>query len=93
MNEKAIDYGNSHKEKLLKEFVNRMDSTNYTDWLYGVSGIDDRPNDLGYWVGYKIVEQYFKKSSDKRQAIKDILDIDKYKDIVKESGYLKQYID
>jgi hypothetical protein len=69
-----------------------MDSTNYGDWLYGVSGKDDRPNDLGYWMGYKITEQYFKKSSDKKNAVKEILDIKDFKSFLNKSGYLKRFI-
>lgn len=66
-NKAANDYGNKNEERLCKEFVARMDSTDYQDWLYGVSGKDDRPSDLGYWIGYKITEQYFKKSPDKNR--------------------------
>jgi hypothetical protein len=25
---------------------------------------DDRPNDLGYWIGYKITEAYFNKQTE-----------------------------
>lgn len=91
-NQKANDYGNRHEEKLSTEFVSKMNSNQYTDWLYGVTGKDDRPNDLGYWMGYKITEQYFKKAVDKRKAIREILDIKDYRAFLKTSGYLDQYI-
>ena len=90
-NQQVNNYGNKNEEKLCKEFIARMDSTNYVDWLYGVSGKDDRPNDLGYWIGYKITEQYFKNSTDKKQAVRDILDIKDYKAFLNKSGYLKKY--
>lgn len=89
---KAYDYGERHKERLCREFVSRMDSTAYIDWMYGVTGKDDRPNDLGYWIGYKITEHYFKKATDKKQAIKDILDIKDYKAFLRKSGYVDQYL-
>ncbi len=91
-NQKANDYGRRHEEQLCKEFISLMDSTNYADWLYGVSGKDERPNDLGYWMGYKIAENYFKKSVDKRKAVKEILEIKDYKAFLKRSGYLDKYI-
>jgi Predicted Zn-dependent protease (DUF2268) len=91
-NQKANDYGNRHEELLCREFVTRMDSTLYVDWLYGVSRKDDRPNDLGYWIGYKITEQYFNKAADKRMAIKEILDIKDYKAFLNKSGYLDKYL-
>jgi hypothetical protein len=92
INKNAGDYGNLHEEKLCKEFVSKMDSTDYIDWLYGVSGKDDRPSDLGYWIGYKITQQYFLKAKDKKQAIKDILNITDYKVFLKQSGYLDKYM-
>lgn len=91
-NQKSVEYGNRHEERLCKEFVSRMDSTQYTDWLYGVSGKDDRPHDLGYWMGYKITAHYFEKATDKRKAIKEILDIKDYKEFLKQSGYLDKYL-
>lgn len=92
LNKAANDYGNKNEYRLSKEFIAGMDSVNYTDWMYSVSGKDDRPNDLGYWIGYKITEQYFKKAADKKQAIKEILDIKDYKVFLNKSGYLKKYM-
>lgn len=91
-NKTAIDYGNKNEDKLCREFVTRIDSTNYIDWLYDVSRKDDRPNDLGYWMGYKITQQYFMKAADKKQAVREILDIKDYKAFLAQSGYLKNYI-
>lgn len=92
LNKVAFEYGNKNEERLCKEFISRMNQTDYKDWLYGVSGKDDRPNDLGYWIGYKITEQYFKNVKDKKQAIAEILDIKDYKAYLDKSGYLKKYI-
>lgn len=91
-NKVANDYGNKNEYRLCKEFIARMDSANYTDWMYSVSGKDDRPNDLGYWIGYKITREYFHKAADKKQAIKEILDIKDYKAFLNKSEYLKKYM-
>jgi hypothetical protein len=69
-----------------------MSQENITDWLYGTSGKDDRPNDLGYWMGYKITEAYFNKQENKRQAIHNIINIDDPYKFLIESGYLDDYI-
>ncbi|QNL48226.1 hypothetical protein H8S90_15630 [Olivibacter sp. SDN3] len=90
-NEKAYIYGNQHEDELLKEFVKIMDGTDYNDWLYGTSGKDDRPNDLGYWIGYKIVEAYFHKAVDKHQAVKEILTVENCEEFLKASGFLNNY--
>ena len=92
LNKAANDYGNKNTDRLCKEFVTVMDSTKDIDWLYGVSGKDDRPNDLGYWMGYKIVEQYFIKAPDKKKAIYEILNIKNFKDFLDKSGYLNAYL-
>lgn len=93
INPAAQSYGESHRENLCREFVARMDSTDFQDWLYGVSGKDDRPNDLGYWMGYKITQGFFNKSTNKKKAIRDILDIKDPMVFLKESGFLDSYLD
>jgi uncharacterized protein YjaZ len=91
-NQAVNQYGALHKEKLCREFIARMNETDYTDWLYGVSKKDDRPNDLGYWMGYMITRQYFENTRDKKQAVKDILGITDYSAFLIKSGYLSKYI-
>ncbi len=87
-----FEYGNKNKKKLCKEFAQIIKSEDYTDWLYGTSGKDNRPNDLGYWIGYKITEAYFIKQNDKQEAINDILNIKDSYCFMKESGYLDKYL-
>ena len=68
VNPEAYEYGEAHEVALCKEFQDIMYEQDYQDWLYGTSGKDDRPNDLGYWMGYKIVVSYYAKQSNKRAA-------------------------
>ena len=91
-NEAANNYGNMHADKLYQEFVSKMNGTDYNDWLYGTSKKDDRPNDLGYWIGYQIIAHYYARATDKKQAIYDILNIKDYTDFLKKSGYLDKYL-
>jgi len=91
-NLEANEYGNKHKEALCKEFVERMYGQDKQDWLYGTSGKDNRPNDLGYWIGYEIVKAYFEKANDKKLAVNHILNIEDYDRFLKESGYLDSYV-
>ena len=85
-------YGNEHEKELCQEFASVMMKDNYTDWLYGTSGKDDRPNDLGYWVGYKITEAWFIKQTDKKEAVTNILNIENPLEFTKASGFLDQYL-
>lgn len=88
----AKKYGKQHKEELCKEFIQVMDKKGLQDWLYGTSGKDDRPNDLGYWMGYEIVKAYFEKTEDKKLAIEQILNIGDYNQFLNHSGFLKMYL-
>ena len=69
-----------------------MYTDNFQDWLYGTSGKDERPNDLGYWIGYEIVKAYFDKKEDKKLAVHNILNIDDFDIFMKESGYLDPFL-
>lgn len=91
-NQKANEYGNEHKEELCKEFVEKMNGNDMQDWLYGTSGNDNRPNDLGYWIGYEIVKSFFDKAKDKKLAVNHILNIEDYERFLRESGYLEKYM-
>jgi hypothetical protein len=94
INEKAFKYGNETKELLCKEFVEIMDGVKYKGWLYGSKGKKEgRPNDLGYWIGYKIIKSYYDKSDNKKEAIDDILNIKDFSNFLKKSGYLVEYLD
>ncbi len=90
-NSSLYAFGEKHLDKLALEFVVSMDTNDNTDWLYGTSGKDHRPNDLGYWMGYKITQTYFEKAPDKKQAIYDILHIKDPKAFLEKSGFLAPY--
>lgn len=92
INEKAFAYGDQHKDRLCREFAQSMQQKNYMDWLYQTSKKDDRPNDLGYWMGYQITKAYFDKKEDKKAAIKEILFIKNAEKFLEQSGYLASYL-
>ena len=51
------------------------------------SASSTRPADLGYYVGYKITQAYYTRQSDKRRALKDILQIGDFAKFLQASGY------
>jgi len=93
INKFEYKYGEQNLDKLCQEFVTRLKNADYQDWLYGTSKKDDRPNDLGYWIGYKITESYFNKQKDKQKAIDEILNIKEPMQFLKQSGFLDAYIE
>ncbi len=88
----AYQYGEKNADKLCMEFITRLKEKDNQDWLYGTSGNDDRPNDLGYWMGYKITEAYFNKQTDKHKAINDIINIKDPLLFLKQSEFLDSFI-
>ncbi|MBW4362770.1 DUF2268 domain-containing putative Zn-dependent protease [Flavobacterium taihuense] len=93
INNSSYKYGEQHLDKLCQEFVTRLKNKDNQDWLYGTSNKDDRPNDLGYWIGYKITESYFNKQKDKQKAIEEILNIKDPMQFLNQSGFLDSYIE
>ncbi|HEX7846169.1 MAG TPA: DUF2268 domain-containing putative Zn-dependent protease [Chitinophagaceae bacterium] len=88
INTKVHEYGNAHQQELWEKFKKQMDGENVDEWLY--NGFDPRrpyPQDLGYYMGYKICEAYYNKAVDKKQAVKDILEIQDFKKFLELSGY------
>ena len=93
VNLEAFEYGETHETSLCQEFKEIMKGDDFEDWLYGTSGKDNRPKDLGYWIGYKIVESYYHKQKNKRAAISGILNIDDTQKFLEISGYLNAFND
>ena len=87
----VFKYGEQHKEDLIPEFLSEMKGSNYTDWLYSISRKDDRPYNLGYWMGYKICKAYFDQSADKQAAIAEMLDIKNAAAFLEKSGFLEKW--
>ena len=92
INQSIHNYANTRECELWKEFEADMKakSTDLSRWLYGGSKETNRPADLGYYMGFKIAEAYYNKSTDKQQAIADLLNQKKYKQIFTRSDYASQ---
>src|SRR5262245_19704849 len=60
-----------HEKEIETAFVADQDQKDLSKWLY--NSTPEKPADLGYWVGYRIVKSYYLHAADKRQAIREIL--------------------
>jgi hypothetical protein len=56
-------------------------------WVYNGLGTRDAPGDLGYWVGYRICKAYYLNATDKRQALRDIIELKDPNAILNSSGW------
>jgi hypothetical protein len=80
-------YGDAHEAALWREFREAMHGTDVSRWLYGSSRTADRPGDLGYYVGYKIAEAYYRRATDKAAALRTLLRVEDAEAILRASGY------
>jgi hypothetical protein len=56
-------------------------------WIYTNESTADRPGDLGYYIGYRIMRAYYRGHPDERRAIRDILDVADSAAFLAASGY------
>jgi hypothetical protein len=75
-NPKKNEYGDKNENRLWNEFKNELCNQYIGNWLYNGSTVKNKPRDLGYYIGYKIIESYYKNTRDKKQAIVDIIEMD-----------------
>lgn len=69
-------YGLANETALWNEFKLAMNGTDISRWLYngGAATLPDgRPADLGYFIGYRIAEAYWLRTTDKVSAFRSIL--------------------
>lgn len=83
-------YAKGREASFKKEFVNDMylgENDDFATWLYAGKRKDDRPADMGYYIGYAITKAYYEKAADKKKAVYEILNIQDCKEFLIKSGY------
>ena len=84
-------FGDPIEQQLWLEFKKEMEGKNVGNWLYQGEKAKDRPADLGYYMGYKIAQSYYKNHADKRMAVSEILRIQDYKKFLADSRYEQKF--
>ena len=74
-----------HEKEIETAFASDENSTDLSKWLY--NSTPEQSNDLGYWVGYRIVKSYYQHAADKRQALREILQTNDPKALLAKSGW------
>ena len=93
INHHLHEYGNPKERELWQDFKRSMAASDASLWLYNGGKIKDRPADLGYYMGYKIAEAYYKNAADKNQAVRDILEIKDFNAFLAASKYEQKFAD
>lgn len=87
INDHLHEWALPREAELWAEFREVMHGDDYSDWLYNGGSAVDRPADLGYFIGYRIVQAYYERADDKRAAIREILAMTDPEEFLKRSGY------
>jgi hypothetical protein len=66
-------------------FAADIDKTDLSQWVD--NSTMEKGNDLGYWVGYRIVKAYYRRAADKQQAFREILQLSDAKAFLAKSGW------
>lgn len=72
-----VKFGKQNAEKVLERYmVEIFRNTDVWNWLWSDNQNELKVNDLGYYIGYEICERYHNNATDKKKAIKDLIDLD-----------------
>lgn len=69
-------YGLENEKILWYEMKSELCTRSFKNWLFNASDSKNRPGDLGYFIGYKIVESYYNHAFNKQQALIEIIEMD-----------------
>jgi hypothetical protein len=74
-----------HEKEIESAFLTEGDTTDLSKWLD--NSTYDKQGDLGYWVGYRIVKSYYQHDSDKRGALREIIEMTDPRAFLSKSGW------
>lgn len=85
-NERLKIYAIGKEKTIWDNFKKEMLQDDKSNWIANSEQeTDEKPADLGYWVGYQICKSYYDKAIDKKKAIYDMLHIQDYEKFLDES--------
>jgi hypothetical protein len=87
-NPDVYKYGFENERAVWKKFSTEMAGENTDNWLFNTYNPQTGyPGNLGYFVGFRICERYYLGSGNKQNAIKELLEIKDFNQILSQSGY------
>ena len=89
----TYEWADAREEDLWEEFRSAREGTDLSRWFYNAQASKDRPDNLGYWMGYRIASAYYARAADKEEAIRAMLRIQDAERFLEESGYADQFED
>ena len=81
--QEQLDYCNKNKKQLWQDFL-QEDNFNQFFWATNAKYPVQR---IGYYLGYQVCKSYLDKSKNKKQAIKEIIEVTDWDSFVRKSGF------
>lgn len=85
--EGALAYVLAHEAELWQRFATEMHGADTGEWMWVRPEDAEQPQDVGYAIGYRIVQSFYDRSDDKAAAIQTILAVTDYEALLRSSGY------
>jgi len=79
----ALTHG--REKEIETAFAADVDKTDLSQWID--NSTYEKGNELGTWVGYRIVKAYYQRAVDKKQAVREILELSDPKAFLQKSGW------
>ena len=70
--------------------MHKTDRADMSRWLYNGLGTAEWPGDLGYWVGYRIAQQFYQRSPDKTAALRELILLPDAQAVLDRSGWVER---
>ena len=80
-----VAWCNQRRKQLFREFSRGP----RTGWIYDADSPRPagRPSDIGYWIGYEIVRDFYSRARDKQTALADVVEMRDPRTLVMKSRY------
>ena len=89
----ALRYLVKNEQEMWRRFQVDMCGSETKDWVWSKPVYEGQPQDIGYVIGSKIIEYYYKHSMYLDEAVREILSITDYKEFLEKKGYINKFID
>lgn len=87
VNQRLHDWALPREAELWAEFEQVMHDEDHSEWLYNGTQAVNRPADLGYFIGYRIVQAYYGQADNKQEAVREIVAMTDPEAVLEASGY------
>jgi hypothetical protein len=81
------EYGCPREAELAARFVTEADTVETSPWMFDHTPATGWPPDMGYWLGYRIAQTYYRAAADKTAALGALLGVTDFKSLLAASHY------